>query len=84
VNCDEFVELVTAYLEDALTPEAAQAHVARMHRAGTRIVTGTDGGIATAKPYAPRERRVDMIRAMLRTARSIARVARAISMKRGS
>jgi imidazolonepropionase-like amidohydrolase len=34
-----------------LTPEAAQAHVARMHRAGTRIVTGTDGGIATAKPH---------------------------------
>jgi imidazolonepropionase-like amidohydrolase len=34
-----------------LTSEAVQAQIARMHRAGTRIVAGTDGGIATAKPH---------------------------------
>jgi imidazolonepropionase-like amidohydrolase len=34
-----------------LTGEAVQAHIAQMHRAGARIVAGTDGGIATAKPH---------------------------------
>jgi imidazolonepropionase-like amidohydrolase len=34
-----------------LTPEAARSHIGRMHQAGTRIVTGTDGGIAAAKPH---------------------------------
>jgi imidazolonepropionase-like amidohydrolase len=34
-----------------LTDHAMQAHIGRMHRAGARVVTGTDGGIAAAKPH---------------------------------
>lgn len=34
-----------------LTPEAARSHIARMHRAGARIVCGTDGGISAGKPH---------------------------------
>lgn len=42
----------TAFIQRfGLTPEAVHSHVARMQRAGTRIVTGTDGGIAAAKPH---------------------------------
>jgi imidazolonepropionase-like amidohydrolase len=34
-----------------LTREAVQAHIARMYRAGARVIAGTDGGIASAKPH---------------------------------
>lgn len=34
-----------------LTSETVQAHIAQIHRAGARIVAGTDGGIGSAKPH---------------------------------
>ncbi len=34
-----------------LSRDAVRKHVGRMHRAGVKIVTGTDGGISTAKPH---------------------------------
>ena len=34
-----------------MTWEARQAHAARMHRAGVRLVSGSDGGIGPRKPH---------------------------------
>ena len=34
-----------------VTWEARQAHAARMHRAGVRLVSGSDGGISPRKPH---------------------------------
>jgi imidazolonepropionase-like amidohydrolase len=34
-----------------LSRDAVRKHVERMHRAGVKIVAGTDGGISTAKPH---------------------------------
>jgi imidazolonepropionase-like amidohydrolase len=34
-----------------LSRDAVHEHVGRMHRAGVKIVAGTDGGISTAKPH---------------------------------
>lgn len=34
-----------------ITEGSVRTHVGRMHRAGVRIIAGTDGGIATAKPH---------------------------------
>jgi imidazolonepropionase-like amidohydrolase len=35
----------------SLSRDAVRKHVSRMHRAGVKIVAGTDGGISTAKPH---------------------------------
>jgi imidazolonepropionase-like amidohydrolase len=56
-----------------LTAEAARAHIARMHRAGARIVTGTDGGIAASKAHGIVHAAIaSLVTSGLRTAQALA------------
>ncbi len=43
--------LVAVMQRTGVTWEARQAHAARMHRAGVRLVSGSDGGIGPRKPH---------------------------------